>query len=48
MNYKKVREMARQKAMVKNRLEKVAQSTPAGFLETPNVEISEGTRQKKN
>jgi hypothetical protein len=47
MNYKKVREMARQKAMVKNRLEKVAQSTPAGFLDTPNVEISEGTRQKK-
>ena len=47
MNYKKVRDMARKKAMVKERLDKIAQSTPAGFLDTPNVEISEGTRQKK-
>jgi hypothetical protein len=47
MNYKKVREIARQKSIVKSRMEKIAQSTPAGFLDTPNVEISEGTRQKK-
>jgi len=47
MNYKKVREIARKKSLVQNRLQKIAQSNPAGFLDTPNVEIAEGTRQKE-